>query len=149
MATRWTHLPAHPGSPQTNRGGNTCAHVHTHSNKQPGMHKPQHLFFIITIQSAGGKVGLCYTAAECVRWAVIDTRPQTWVVTKKYRKDPAGIRKRAVRGIVQYTSCAGTQLCPLQAHVHTHRYSLKQTQDCLWHRLCFIWFGCNLASARQ
>jgi len=38
------------------------ANMHTHSNKQPGMHNPQHLCLIITMLSAGGKVWLSLTA---------------------------------------------------------------------------------------
>lgn len=55
-------VPAQPGSLQTNRGGSNRIHMYAraHALKQGGMHK--HIFFIITMLSTGGQVGLCYSA---------------------------------------------------------------------------------------
>lgn len=100
------------------------AHMLTHSNKQPGMHKPPasifHYYNTVSWRQGWGRV----TLQLCARWAVIDTRPQTWVVTKRYRKDPAGSRKGAVGDVTD----AGTQLRPLYTHIVAH--SLKHKTAC-------------------
>lgn len=43
----------------------TLVHANMNTLKRAARHAqtPQHLFFIITMLSAGGKVGLCYSAA--------------------------------------------------------------------------------------
>lgn len=144
-----------PWSPQqTNRGGNTRTWTHTHicthtQTSSQACTNPRHLFFIITMQSAGGKVGLCYAAAvhRLSVWGglslTLGLKHES--LLRSTGKTQRGAEREQWGGVVQYTSCAGTQLCPLQAQIHTHRY----TQDCLWHKLRFIWFGCNLASTRQ
>lgn len=62
------------------------------------------------------------TQAECARWAVIDTWPQTRVVVKTYRKDPAGSRN----GAVYSATHPGTLRCPLQVQTHRDKYTLVQ-----------------------
>lgn len=66
----WGSTPtgSYPSTLQTNGGGNTHTethmHVCTHSQKSSqACTNLQHLFFIIIMLSAGGKVGLCYTTA--------------------------------------------------------------------------------------
>lgn len=93
-----------PWFPQPAGEVNACTWTHmytcTHAVKeQPGMHKPPASIFYY-YNTVGWRQGWAVlhcscTQAECARWAVTDTQPQTWVVTKKYRKDPAGSRKRA------------------------------------------------------
>lgn len=63
-----TCLPAHPDSRNQQRRlthvhEHTCIHATRSKRSSQACTNPQHLFFIITIQSAGGKVGLYYAAA--------------------------------------------------------------------------------------
>lgn len=82
-ACTWTHMY-------------TCTHA---VKEQPGMHKPPasifHYYNTVGWRQGWAVLHCSCTQAEYARWAVTDTRPQTRVVTKKYRKDPAGGRKRA------------------------------------------------------
>lgn len=163
MTRRWKHLPPQSSSLQTNRecNGHTQTHTCTHFKEQPSMHKPPasifHYYNAISWRR-GWAVLRLYSGCECVRWAVIDTWPQTRVCTKKYKKGSAGSHKqREQRGkeqwVVQCTGNAGTQLCPSQADKHKYTRMLTQTRtkhkNSLQHWVCFVSFGCNLASTRQ
>lgn len=112
---------------------NICRRAQTSS--RACTRSPQHLFFIITVQSAGGKVGpvLRRSCTQCARWAVIDTRPQTRVVTEEWRRDPVGSEKSSAHW--------NSEPCPSQAQTHTWRYTLNQTHTHTrktGHRTCFV-----------
>lgn len=62
---------------------------------------------------------------------------------KKCSKGPAGGHKQrgqrgAMSGVVQHTGRTGTQLCPLQADIHTHTHMLTQTKA---HTACSTGFA--------
>lgn len=81
---------------------------------------------------------------QYIRWAVTDTLPQTQALLKSAGKNQRGAERQgcSLVHILRWNSAvslAGTHT------VDTH----SNTQDCSWHRLCFIWFGCNLASTTQ
>ncbi len=98
-----------------------CTHTQTSSQ---ACTNPRHLFFIITTQSAGGKVGPCYAAAvhRLSMWGglslTLGLKHES--LLRSTGKTQRGAEREQWGGVVWYTSCTGTQLCPLQALIHTH-----------------------------
>lgn len=119
--------------------------MHTHLSEQPGMHNPPasifHYYNAISWRQGWAMLRCSCTDAECVRWAVIDTRPQTWVGAKKYRKDPAGSRKGAANSVVWYTHPALELSCVLYRHKYTHDTHSNTHKTglwlCIWMQSCF------------
>lgn len=69
-----------------------------------------------------------------MRWAVIDTRPQTHIVAKKYRRDPVGEQQRGsgercsqvhIQRWNSAVSFTGTRTVDTRSLKHTHTYTQK------------------------
>lgn len=132
---------------QTNRGGCTCTRTHICSHTPTSSRastNPQHLFFIITIQSAGGKVGPCYTAAVCevgCHWHSASDMS----CYEEVQERPSGKPRGSSEGCNRRRRLSSV-LC---THTITHTHKHKHIKDCMWHSLGFIWYDCNLACTRQ
>lgn len=147
MTTGWTHLPTHPGSYSKPTEEVALIHERTYAHtvqRAAGHAQTPSIYFSLLqyhqLEARLGRVAL----QLCARWAVIDTRPQTWVVSKRYRKDPAGSRDEAARDV---TDAADSALSFVHIQLRTHKH--KHIKDRMWHRLGFIWYDCNLGCTRQ